>query len=111
VLLLRALHITVRAFLVLASAFWMLISLELLPVLAYSGMDGVRAKLLHIWSMGKLDLTFPWICQDSLLLVHQGYTDIILFLLLTWAGVELKRFLHRRMVQSGRLAQIPADTR
>jgi hypothetical protein len=109
VLLLKALHIIIRAFLVIASAFWLLILLELMPVLVLSGMDGVRGKLLHIWSMGKTGL--PWTCQDSLHLVHEGYTDLILFLLLTWAAVELKRFLHRRMAGYSRLPQIPADTR
>lgn len=110
-LLLKAFHIVLRAFLVLACAFWMLMLLELLPVLAFSGVDGVRAKLLHIWSMGKVALEVPWSCQDSLSLLHEGYTDLILFLLLTWAAVEAKRFLHRRMAQYARLAQIPADTR
>lgn len=109
VLLLRALHIIIRAFLAIASAFWVLILLELAPVLVVSGMDGVRAKLLHIWSMGKFGPS--WSCQDSIQLIHEGYTDIILFLLLTWAAVELKRFLHRRMVEYNQFRQIPADSR
>lgn len=83
VLLLKLFHIVVRAFLVLASALWLLILLELLPVLAYGGMEDVHGKLLHIWSMGKIDFDLPWTCENSLRPVHEGYTDIILFLLLT----------------------------
>lgn len=107
-LVLRALHLFIRVFLVLAGAIWLLIVLELAPVLAFSGMDGVRGKLLRIWNVNH---DIPWICQDSLSQVHEGYTDIILFLLLTWAAVELKRFLSRRLVETARLSQIPADNR
>lgn len=63
VLLLRALRIIIRVFLVVASAFWVLILLELTPVMVLSGVDGVRAKLLHIWSMGRFEPS--WSCQDS----------------------------------------------
>lgn len=108
-LLVRALHVITRVFLVVAWVFWVLILLELTPVLVLSGMDGVRAKLLHIWSMGRFEPS--WSCQDSLQLVHEGYADIILFLLLTWGAVELKRFLHHRMVEYSQLRQIPADSR
>lgn len=102
VLLLKALHIVIRAFLVLACALWLLIIIELLPVAVTHGMDGLRGKLLHIWSIGRLDL--PWSCRGSLQLVHEGYTDIIFFLLLTWAGLELKRFLERRLSERAPLA-------
>lgn len=108
-LLLKALHLVVRAFLVIACAFWLLILLELTPGLVYGGMDGVQGKLLHIWSMGRLEIDSG--CPDAVRLIHEGYTDIILFLLLTWAAVELKRFLSRRMLQTARSPQIPAATR
>ena len=110
VVLLKLFHIVVRAFLVLASALWLLILLELLPVLAYGGMEGVHGKLLHIWSMDKIDFDLPWTCENSLRLVHEGYTDIILFLLLTWAALELKRFLQRQIAEYGRLSRISTDT-
>lgn len=102
-IVLKALHIAVRAVLVLASAFWLLICLELLPPLMSNGLDGMRAKLVHIWSIGRLPLN----CQDSLQIVHEGYSDIIIFLLLTWALVELKRYLYRRMGVISRVEFIP----
>jgi hypothetical protein len=105
-MLLKALHIVIRAFLVVASAFWLLIVLELLPVAVANGMDGMRDRLLQIWSIGGSQRA--WSCQDSLHLVHDGYTDIILFLILTWASLELKRFVDRRMQHRSRLAADPA---
>lgn len=99
VLLLKALHIIIRALLVIACAFWLLIFLELLPVVVANGMDGLHGKLLQIWSIGKPQPA--WSCEDSLQILHDGYTDIILFLLLTWASLELKRFLDRRIHQHG----------
>ena len=98
VVLLRALRISLRLLLVFAGAFWALISLEILPPLFLDGLGGAREKLTHIWSMGKLNLDLPGSCQDSLHLLHEGYTDLIVFLLLTWALLEAKRFLDRRLV-------------
>jgi len=88
---LKALHLAIRAILVLACAFWALILIELLPAFFVTGMNGVRGKLMHIWSLGKFDL--EWSCQASLQLLHEGYTDLLVLVLLTWALVELKRFL------------------
>jgi hypothetical protein len=50
VVLLRALRITLRVLLLLACAFWALISLEILPPLFLDGLDAARQKLAHIWS-------------------------------------------------------------
>jgi hypothetical protein len=99
VIVLRALHITVRAILVLACAFWVLIVLELVPPLVVSGLDGARGKLLHIWTLDRVGLFGG--CHDSLQVVHEGYTDLIIFLLLTWAAVEVNRFLRRRIAAHG----------
>jgi len=107
VMLLRALHIVIRIFLVLACAFWALILLEILPPLVVSGLDGARGKLVHIWSMGRLDLSYS--CADSLQLLHEGYTDLIILLLLTWTLVELNRFLHRRIAALSRVDSIPTE--
>lgn len=93
---LKALHLTIRVVLVLAAALWVLILLEVLPAFLTTGMSGVRGKLLHIWTMGKINLDLPWTCQDSLQLVHEGYSDLLVFVLLTWALLELRRFLDRR---------------
>lgn len=44
-------------------------------------------------------------------MIHEGYTDLILFLLLTWAALECKRFLYRRMAaEQRRRSQIPAPS-
>jgi hypothetical protein len=88
---------TLRVLLVLACAFWALISLEILPPLFLNGLDAARQKLAHVWSMGKLNFDLPGSCQDSLQLLHEGYTDLIVLLLLTWALLESKRFLDRRL--------------
>ena len=97
VILLRAIHLVIRVLLVLACAFWALIVLELMPPLFFNGMDGVRAKLVYIWTLGR---TAPgWSCQDTLQLLHEGYTDLLIFLALTWLLAELKRFLYRRLVE------------
>lgn len=104
-MLLKALHIVVRAFLVLSGALWLLIIVEMLPVAVASGVDGVHGKLVQIWSMGKLEPA--WECESALHLVHQGYTDVILFLLLTWAGLELKRFLERRIRERSQVTDAP----
>ncbi|HEY6251735.1 MAG TPA: hypothetical protein VI685_17395 [Candidatus Angelobacter sp.] len=90
-IVLRALYLAIRVVLALAFALWVLILVELLPVLFTTGMGGVRSKLMYIWSLGKFDL--PWTCQDSLQLIHEGYTDLLVFVLLTWGLLELKRFL------------------
>src|SRR5262249_16667610 len=95
VILLRAIHLVIRILLVLACAFWALIVLELLPPLVFNGMDGVRAKLVYIWTLGRA--APGWSCQDTLQLLHEGYTDLLIFLALTWMLAELKRFLYRRM--------------
>jgi hypothetical protein len=100
VIVLKALHLIVRMFLVLAGALWVLISLEILPPLFVTGEEGLRSKLVHIWSLG--EHAVPLTCQDSLHLLHEGYTDLFLFLLLTWAAVEVKRFLYRRIVMMAR---------
>ncbi|HKD14660.1 MAG TPA: hypothetical protein VKE71_08945 [Candidatus Angelobacter sp.] len=97
VILLRAIHLVIRILLVLACAFWALIVLELLPPLVFNGMDGVRAKLVYIWTLGRA--APGWSCQDTLQLLHEGYTDLLIFLALTWMLAELKRFLYRRMVE------------
>lgn len=94
-IVLRAFHIATRAILVLASFFWVLIALELVPALVINGMEGVREKLVHIWTMNRANLFGS--CQDSLQLLHEGYTDLLIFLLLTWAAVEVNRFLRRRI--------------
>lgn len=86
-----------RVVLVLVCAFWALIFVEVLPAFLTTGINGVRDKLLHVWSMGKINLDAPWSCQDSLQLVHEGYTDLLVFVLLTWGLLELKRFLSRRL--------------
>lgn len=101
VIVLRALHITIRAILVLACAFWLLIALELIPPLLASGVDGLRGKLMHIWMLGQIGQFES--CQNSLQVLHQGYTDLILFLLLTWAALEVKRFLSRRILEQAQL--------
>lgn len=106
-MVLRALHIAIRALLVLACAFWALICLEILPALLVQGVDGARARLVHVWSMGKLEL--PWSCQNSLQLLHEGYTDLIILLLLTWALLEVKRFLDRRIAVASRPEFIPTS--
>ena len=93
-IVLKALHLAIRVILVLASAFWLLICLELLPPLLQEGLDGMRGKLVHLWSIGRLSFN----CHDSLQVLHEGYTDVIIFLLLTWILVEIKRYLYRRMV-------------
>jgi hypothetical protein len=85
----------VRAILVLACAFWLLIVLELIPPLLAGGLDAARGKLVHIWALGRLG--FSATCQDSLQLLHEGYTDLIIFLLLTWTTVEVNRFLYRQV--------------
>lgn len=94
-IVLRAFHIATRAILVLAAVFWVLIALELLPSLVINGMEGVREKLVYIWTMNRADLFAS--CQDSLQLLHEGYTDLLIFLMLTWAAVEVNRFLRRRI--------------
>src|SRR5215510_10230221 len=106
VMVLRALHLAVRAFLVLACAFWALAGLEIFPALFAQGLDGARAKLFHIWSLGNLDLASD--CVGSLRLLHEGYTDLIIFILLTWMLVELNRFLRRR-IAAARSESIPND--
>ena len=93
---LKALYLAIRVFLVLVCAFWALILVEVLPAFLMTGIAGVRGKLLHIWSMGKINLDQPWSCQDSVQLVHEGYTDLLVFVLLSWGLLELKRFLDRR---------------
>ena len=95
VILLRGIHLVTRVLLVLACAFWALILVELLPVLAFSGVQGVREKLVYIWTRGGIGPGLA--CQDTLQLLHEGYTDLLIFLALTWMLVELKRFLYRRM--------------
>lgn len=95
VIVLRAFHIATRAILVLASVFWVLIALELVPALVINGIEGVREKLVHIWTMNRADLFAS--CPDSLQLLHEGYTDLLVFLMLTWAAVEVNRFLRRRI--------------
>lgn len=96
-MVLKALYLAVRAALVLACAFWALILMEILPAFLVTGISGVREKLLHIWSTGKVNLDLRWSCQDSLQLIHEGYTDLLVFVLLTWALLELKRFLALRL--------------
>ena len=88
---LKALHLTIRVILVLAAALWVLMLVEVLPAFLTTGIAGVRDKLVHIWSLGKFDGL--WTCQDSLQLIHEGYTDLLIFVLLTWALLEAKRFL------------------
>jgi hypothetical protein len=100
--LLKALHLAIRVVLVLAYAFWALILVEVVPAFFVTGINGVRGKLLHIWSMGKLNLDAPWTCQDSLQLVHEGYTDLLVLVLVTWGLLELKRFLERRFFSLSR---------
>ena len=102
-IILRALHICIRAFLVLACAFWLLICLEIIPALLLHGVEGAQGKLVRVWSMGRWDS--PWTCQDSIQLLHEGYTDLFIFLLLTWGLVELKRFLSRRIAINSVSAQ------
>lgn len=106
--MLRALHLTIRVVLVLAAALWVLIVVEVLPAFLTTGMSGVRGKLLHIWSMGKINPDVPWTCQDSLQLIHEGYTDLLVFVLLTWGLLEVKRFLVRRIAA---LKFIPTEGR
>lgn len=103
VMVLRAFHIAVRAILVVACTFWILIALELVPPAVISGLDGVREKLLHIWTLDRVGLLRN--CQDSVQLLHEGYTDLIIFLLLTWAAVEVNRFLRRRIAAHTELPQ------
>ena len=105
VLVLRGLHIAIRIFLVLACAFWSLIALEIFPALFVQGLDGARTRLVHIWSMGKVQP--QWSCQDSLQLLHEGYTDLILLVLLTWVLLEVKRFLDRRIAANAGIQFIP----
>src|SRR5215472_5002763 len=98
----KALYLAIRVLLVLVCALWVLILVEVLPAFLMTGLGGVRGKLFHIWNMGKLHLDVPWTCQDSLQLVHEGYTDLLVFVLLSWGLVELKRFLERRFISSSR---------
>lgn len=100
---LRALHLAIRIVLVLACAFWTLILVEIVPAFFITGMNGVRDKLVHIWSMGKIKLDAPWSCQDSLQLVHEGYTDLLVLIFATWGLLEVRRFLERRFFSLSRL--------
>jgi len=75
-----------------------LIALELLPAVVTGGLDGARQKLIQIWSIGRP--IFLASCQNSVQLLHEGYTDLFIFLLLTWAAVEVNRFLRRRIASS-----------
>lgn len=93
---LKASYLAIRVLLVLVCALWALILVEVLPAFLVTGMDGVRGKLVHIWSMGKFNT--PWSCQDSLQLVHEGYTDLLVFVLLSWGLLELKRLLDKRII-------------
>ena len=102
-IILRALYICIRAFLVLACAFWLLICLQIIPTLLLYGVGAARGKLVHIWGGWESPLT----CQDSIQLLHQGYTDLFIFLLLTWGLVELKRFLSRHIGMSVVKAPLP----
>lgn len=99
---LKASYLAIRVFLVLVCALWVLILVEILPAFLMTGIAGVRGKLVHIWSMGKVNPDLPWSCQDSLQLIHEGYTDLFVFVLLTWALLELKRFLDRRFFSLSR---------
>lgn len=105
-MLLKLLYLTVRVVLALACALWALILVELLPVYITGGMSGVRAKLMQIWGITGVDL--PWTCYDSLQIVHEGYTDLLFFAFLTWAILELKRFLSRRITAN---AEVKPETR
>jgi|SRR5215469_8512159 len=96
----KASYLAIRVLLVLVSALWVLILVEVLPAFLMTGLNGVRSKLVHIWSLGKFDT--PWGCQDSVQLLHEGYTDLLVFVLLSWGLVELKRFLERRFISSSR---------
>jgi hypothetical protein len=92
----RTFHLAIRVVLVLACAFWALILVEVVPAFFVTGINGVRGKLMHIWSMGKINLDGPWSCQDSLQLVHEGYTDLLVLVLATWGLLEVKHFLEKR---------------
>ncbi|HWX55433.1 MAG TPA: hypothetical protein VN176_12650 [Verrucomicrobiae bacterium] len=94
--LLKTLHFVVRMVLVMACAFWAVTLCAVLPSLISEGLDGLHGKLSHLWMMGRF--TLPWTCTDSLQIIHEGYTDLLLMLLATWGALELKRFLRRRMM-------------
>lgn len=108
-LVLRGLLIAIRIFLVLACAFWSLIVLEIFPALFVQGLDGARARLVYIWSTGKVQT--QWSCQNSLQLLHEGYTDLLVLVFLTWALLELKRFLDRRIAASAGVQCNPTEGR
>lgn len=107
VILLKALHLAIRVVLVAACAFWALILVEVVPAFFITGINGVRDKLVHIWSMGKINLETPWSCQDSLQLVHEGYTDLLVLIFATWGLLEVKRFLDRRFFNLSRSEGVP----
>jgi hypothetical protein len=94
--LLRALYLASRILLVLAAVYWALLLCLIGPALFSYGLDGARGKLFHVWAPGQL--SEPWRCADSLRILHEGYTSMILLLLLTWTTLEVKRFLRRRLL-------------
>jgi hypothetical protein len=95
-----------RILLVLASGYWVLLLCLIVPPLISHGLDGARGTLFHVWAVGRLSEN--WNCADSLRLLHAEYTNLIVLLLLTWATLEVKRVLRRKLLATtARLPQSP----
>lgn len=95
----RAILLATRALLLLIYLFWLVLLLLLVPPAFSNGLGGVRDQLTHIWMIG---LPLPHSCDDSLQAIHEGYTTLILLLLITWGAVELNRFLAQRLHRAQR---------
>jgi hypothetical protein len=91
--MMKVLDFVLRAFVTLMGVFWLFFTVLLIGQFVTHGLAGVQAKLMHIWLM-----SVPFEdrnCAALIEVVHRGYGGLILMLLVTWAAIELMRFVDR----------------